>query len=84
MARVFLSTTVSWLSISRSPVVRSRESHDRAITKNIQVVDGARNCVYDVFAASEDDYVLLFSHGSDVAFVSILKGAPMPRSLPKP
>lgn len=37
--------------------------------KNIQVIDGALNCAYDVFAASDEDYALLFPHGTDVAFV---------------
>jgi hypothetical protein len=36
--------------------------------KNIQVVDGALNCVYDVFAASDDDHALLFPNGTDIAF----------------
>ena len=37
--------------------------------KNIQVIDGALNCVYDVFAASDDDHALLFPNGTDIAFV---------------
>jgi hypothetical protein len=36
--------------------------------KNIQVIDGAVNCVYDVFAASDDDHSVLFPDGTDVAF----------------
>jgi hypothetical protein len=35
--------------------------------KNIQVIDGALNCVYDLFAASDDDYSLLFPNGTDIA-----------------
>ena len=36
--------------------------------KNIQVIDGAENCVYDIFAASEEDFALLFPNGTDIAF----------------
>jgi hypothetical protein len=36
--------------------------------KNIQVIDGAENCVYDVFAASEEEFSLIFPEGQDVAF----------------
>jgi hypothetical protein len=36
--------------------------------KNVQVIDGARNCVYDVFATSDDDHSLLFPDGTDIAF----------------
>jgi hypothetical protein len=36
--------------------------------KNIQVIDGALNCVYDVFAASHEDHLLLFPNGTDIAF----------------
>jgi hypothetical protein len=36
--------------------------------KYIQVIDGADNCVYDIFAASEEDFALLFPRGTDVAF----------------
>lgn len=37
--------------------------------KNIQVIDGARNCVYDIFAATEEEFVLIFPAGQDVAFI---------------
>ncbi len=40
--------------------------------KNIQVIDGALNCVYDVFAAADDDHALLFPNGTDVAFAEDL------------
>jgi hypothetical protein len=40
--------------------------------KNIQVIDGALNCVYDVFAASDDDHAVLFPNGTDVAFAEDL------------
>jgi hypothetical protein len=37
--------------------------------KNIQVIDGALNAVYDIFAATDQDFVLIFPDGQDVAFI---------------
>jgi hypothetical protein len=37
--------------------------------KNIQVIDGADNCVYDIFSATEDEFALIFPLGTDVAFI---------------
>jgi|SRR5580658_6017184 hypothetical protein len=37
--------------------------------KNIQVIDGALNAVYDIFAAADDDFALVFPDGQDVAFI---------------
>jgi hypothetical protein len=37
--------------------------------KNIQVIDGADNCVYDIFAATEEEFALIFPPGEDVAFI---------------
>lgn len=37
--------------------------------KNIQVFDGAENAVYDVFAATDDEFALIFPVGTDVAFI---------------
>lgn len=37
--------------------------------KNIQVVDGAVNCVYDVFAATDEEFAAIFPSGQDVAFI---------------
>ena len=37
--------------------------------KNIQVIDGADNSVYDIFAATEEEFVLIFPEGQDVAFI---------------
>ena len=36
---------------------------------NIQVFDGADNSVYDVFAATDEEFALIFPHGEDVAFI---------------
>ncbi|KGF81759.1 hypothetical protein IA69_10905 [Massilia sp. JS1662] len=36
---------------------------------NIQVFDGADNAAYDIFAATDDEFRLIFPHGTDVAFI---------------
>ena len=37
--------------------------------KNIQVIDGALNSVYDIFSATEDAFSLIFPAGQDIAFI---------------
>lgn len=37
--------------------------------KNIQVIDGAENCVYDIFAATDAEFALIFPLHQDVAFI---------------
>ena len=37
--------------------------------KNIQIIDGAQNCVYDIFAATEEEFALVFPQGTDIAFI---------------
>jgi hypothetical protein len=37
--------------------------------KNIQVIDGAENCVYDIFSATDEEFALIFEAGTDVAFI---------------
>lgn len=37
--------------------------------KNIQVIDGAENCVYDIFSATEDEFNIIFPSGTDIAFI---------------
>jgi hypothetical protein len=37
--------------------------------KNIQVIDGAVNCVYDIFQATEEEFQLIFRDGQDVTFI---------------
>jgi hypothetical protein len=37
--------------------------------KNIQVIDGALNCVYDIFAATDEEFDLIFPSSEDVAFI---------------
>jgi hypothetical protein len=38
--------------------------------KNIQVIDGAENAVYDIFSATDEEFALIFPTGQDVAFIS--------------
>jgi hypothetical protein len=38
--------------------------------KNIQVIDGANNCSYDVFAMTEEEFKILFpAQGQDIKFI---------------
>jgi hypothetical protein len=37
--------------------------------KNIQVIDGATNCVYDIFSTSDADFREIFRAGEDIAFI---------------
>jgi hypothetical protein len=37
--------------------------------KNIQIFDGAQNAVYDIFAATDNEFSLIFPAGTDVAFI---------------
>lgn len=40
--------------------------------KHIQVIDGAVNCVYDVFAATTEEFEAIFPAGQDVAFIDVV------------
>lgn len=37
--------------------------------KNIQVIDGADNCVCDIFAPTEEEFSVIFPAGQDLAFI---------------
>src|ERR1700744_615561 len=37
--------------------------------KNIQVIDGSLNAVYDIFSATDEEFALIFPDGQDVAFI---------------
>ena len=37
--------------------------------KNVQVIDGALNSVYDIFSATEYEFFLIFPAGQDIAFI---------------
>lgn len=45
--------------------------------KNIQVIDGALNAVYDIFQATDDEFALIFPPEEDIAFIDevIARGA---------
>ena len=44
--------------------------------KNIMVIDGAENCVYDVFEAADDVFALIFGPGTDIAFIEDIEQRP--------
>lgn len=37
--------------------------------RNLQVIDGAENCAYDVFAATDEEFEVIFPKGQDIAFI---------------
>ena len=37
--------------------------------KNIQIIDDAINCVYDIFAATDKEFEEIFGAESDIAFI---------------
>lgn len=37
--------------------------------KNIQIIDGALNCVYDIFQIDDKGFDMIFSGSTDVAFI---------------
>jgi hypothetical protein len=37
--------------------------------KNIQVMDSAINCVYDIFSATEQEFITIFPDDTDIAFI---------------
>ena len=37
--------------------------------KNIQVIDGAENAVYDIFTATDEEFSVIFPSGEDIAFI---------------
>jgi len=40
--------------------------------KNIQIIDDALNCVYDIFSATDEEFNLIFLEGADIAFIEDL------------
>ena len=40
--------------------------------KNIQVIDGADNCVYDIFSVPDEEFEVLFPDGQDIEFINDL------------
>ena len=49
--------------------------------KNIQVFDGADNAVFDIFAASDEEFGLIFPNDTDVAFIDEVYQTQPPRTL---
>ncbi|MCP4698763.1 MAG: hypothetical protein GY862_18215 [Gammaproteobacteria bacterium] len=37
--------------------------------KNIQIIDEASNCVYDIFSSTDEEFELIFPEGTDIAFI---------------
>jgi len=38
--------------------------------KNIQVIDGARNCRYPIYSATDDEFAIIFpGEGQDIEFI---------------
>ncbi|WP_201018682.1 hypothetical protein [Pseudomonas cichorii] len=48
--------------------VRSRQLQGNNM-KNIQIIDGAKNCVYDIFSATEEEFDKIFPQGTNIAFI---------------
>lgn len=49
--------------------------------KNIQVIEPAQNCVYDIFAIDDEGFALIFPEGQDVAFIDEVEARHPPRLL---
>ena len=43
--------------------------------KNIQVIDGALNCVYDIFQATESEFDLIFKNDTNITFSDELESS---------
>jgi hypothetical protein len=52
-----------------SPLSADSGRREERYVKNIQVFDGADNAVYDIFAATDEEFALIFRDGTDVAFI---------------
>jgi hypothetical protein len=37
--------------------------------KNVLVIDGAKNCAYDIFQFTEEQFLLVFPASTDIAFI---------------
>ncbi len=37
--------------------------------KNVQIIDGADNCTYDIFSIDDESFMLIFPNGHDIEFV---------------
>ena len=39
------------------------------IMKNILIIDGAENSAYDIFMATDEEFILIFPDDTDIAFI---------------
>lgn len=46
--------------------------------KNIQIIDRALNCAYDIFEMADDLYDYVFRNGRDIAFIEDFSGDATP------
>ena len=37
--------------------------------KNIQIIDGADNCTYEIYAVTDEEFDAIFPNGADIEFV---------------
>jgi hypothetical protein len=49
--------------------LENKKMFKEPVMKNIQVIDGAVNCVYDIFQSTEDEFSKIFPLGQDIAFI---------------
>ena len=63
-----MKRTWSSLTLGARPL-NGNVVRERGLVKNIQVIDGAQNCVYDIFAATDEEFALIFPPGQDIAFI---------------
>jgi hypothetical protein len=78
------STVKTALFFSTAPKGRFRPRaavEQECQVKNIQVFDGADNAVYDIFAATDEEFGLIFPNGTDVAFIDEVYQAQPPQAL---
>jgi hypothetical protein len=50
-------------------VERPTESREDLELKNIQVIDGADNSTYSIFAATDEEFEAIFPAGADIEFI---------------
>src|ERR1700729_2950720 len=51
------------------PNCSGRRGRDPIAMRNIQIIDGAKNFVYDIFAGTDEEFALFFPSGTDIAFI---------------
>jgi hypothetical protein len=49
--------------------IDARWERENIPRRNIQVIDGALNTVYDIFQATDEEFALIFPEGQDIAFI---------------